>query len=322
MLVTTPLGHARRWIWRIGQRGQFASVPLAGGCTATDIVMGKDGKRDERKARRARKAEKQMNRRLHEKEAGQRKQSKRRKHSTASSAVLEISFRSQGVLCGFVPFAQLPADQILSAPVQLDTSTIYHAMALDICGTKSLIHCLVPQLTERTGAQIIGAPCRGRQRRGCVMFLSEELTLSGAHKDISPGLLYVVEGTRSIWLAAPEEAIAHEWKRDSSNSASEAESVWLHRQHDPHQSGSRYGWRGAGDGGPIVLRAGDAVFIPPAWWHAIMGAPGGVALALEVGSMASQPVVYRHVGPTRAPVHVWNNPSRIRQRATTPMVVP
>ena len=64
--------------------------------------MGKDGKRDERKARRARKAEKQMNRRLHEKEAGQRKQSKRRKHSTASSAVLEISFRSQGVLCGFV----------------------------------------------------------------------------------------------------------------------------------------------------------------------------------------------------------------------------
>ena len=90
MLVTTPLGHARRWIWRIGQRGQFASVPLAGGCTATDIVMGKDGKRDERKARRARKAEKQMNRRLHEKEAGQRKQSKRRKHSTASSAVLEI----------------------------------------------------------------------------------------------------------------------------------------------------------------------------------------------------------------------------------------
>ena len=125
MLVTTPLGHARRWIWRTGQRGQFASVPLAGGCTATDIVMGKDGKRDERKARRARKAEKQMNRRLHEKEAGQRKQSKRRKHSTASSAVLEISFRSQGVLCGFVPFAQLPADQILSAPVQLDTSTTY-----------------------------------------------------------------------------------------------------------------------------------------------------------------------------------------------------
>ena len=110
----TPLGHARRWIWRIGQRGQFASVPLAGGCTATDIVMGKDGKRDERKARRARKAEKQMNRRLHEKEAGQRKQSKRRKHSTASSAVLEISFRSQwcavwvcavrAAACGSNPF--------------------------------------------------------------------------------------------------------------------------------------------------------------------------------------------------------------------------
>ena len=123
MLVTTPLGHARRWIWRIGQRGQFASVPLAGGCTATDIVMGKDGKRDERKARRARKAEKQMNRRLHEKEAGQRKQSKRRKHSTASSAVLEISFLDYSVAVDSGPHrAVLLSDlSTFDSRVQIDT---------------------------------------------------------------------------------------------------------------------------------------------------------------------------------------------------------
>ena len=103
--------------------GNSLSVPLAGGCTATDIVMGKDGKRDERKARRARKAEKQMNRRLHEKDAGQCKQSKRRKHSTASSAVLEVSFLDYSVAVDDGPHRAVLLSELstFDSRVQIDT---------------------------------------------------------------------------------------------------------------------------------------------------------------------------------------------------------
>ena len=159
---------------------------------------------------------------------------------------------------------------------------------------------LAPSLLTRTGAVPVGRSTdlkgRRKRKRGADIILSQVASSSGPHADGEDTLLFNVSGTRRVWYARPSHVSARVQRSKSGKGAP----TLLPPQYDPSCNPEQKGVQWCAK--PIVLEAGDAVWIKAGWFHCITSEAKGVAVPVEVrsGSVRGEaPRVFKHVGPRK-----------------------
>jgi len=143
---------------------------------------------------------------------------------------------------------------------------------------------------------------REQHQGGSVICTGQKESSSGPHRDGTDSLLLAVSGRRKVWYAAPRSDDTTDRDREATG-REDSTTQFLPRMLDPslypaeEMTGVR--WHA-----PIILEAGDAVWIKAGWWHCILSEANSVAVPLEVKSEVcgttggSAPCVWRHVAPS------------------------
>jgi hypothetical protein len=131
-------------------------------------------------------------------------------------------------------------------------------------------------------------------KRSASVIVTTKASTSGPHKDSAPSLLLAVSGRRTVWWASPDAGPKN--YKHATNGAS----THLPDEYDPSFNEPKKGitWSG-----PVILEAGDAIWIQAGWWHCVLSEADGVAVTIEVQSemvTGQTPLVFRHAAPTKS----------------------
>jgi hypothetical protein len=145
-------------------------------------------------------------------------------------------------------------------------------------------------------------------QRSAGVIISTKESSSGPHKDTEPSLVLSVSGSRKVWWASP--AAGPKNYKPATNGAS----THLPDEYDPSFNEPKKGitWSG-----PVILEAGDAIWIHEGWWHCILSEADGVAVTIEVQrSMVTgkTPWVFRHAAPTKSVIGKHSERRRVSRR--------
>jgi hypothetical protein len=134
---------------------------------------------------------------------------------------------------------------------------------------------------------------------------------SDPHKDGEDTLLANISGTRKVWVA-DRDAVSPRVAREERGGT-----IFLNLDCDPSLKDLAVCARnGVKWTGPVVLQAGDAIYIPHGFWHCLLSEAGAVAASIEIVSAVGgdpQPHVIRHAGPRdlRARAEMWGSAASV-----------
>jgi hypothetical protein len=155
--------------------------------------------------------------------------------------------------------------------------------------------------TTANGESRFRSTRREQHRGGSVICTGKKESSSGPHYDGSDSLLLAVSGRRTVWYAEPSSHDTRERDREATGSE-DATTQFLPRELDPSLYPAE-GMTGVRWHAPVILEAGDAVWIKAGWWHCVLSEANSVAVPLEVQTgvvSGSAPCVWRNVAPSRA----------------------
>lgn len=180
----------------------------------------------------------------------------------------------------------------------------YHQFRLAAAATQPLLNWVASGVMEATSCRPVVAQIAGAGRQalsGSTLFVSVGRTLSPLHKDPAGTLLICICGDRTVWTAHPDKFTP------DSDAYTMGRVVYLSDKFNP---GLGAQWTTSSTVFTFVMRAGDAVYLPTGWWHAV-GSKGGVALAVEVRChTGSSAMLWRGVSPSRS-VAGWSSPAAV-----------
>jgi len=160
------------------------------------------------------------------------------------------------------------------------------------------------------------------QKRGCsVICTGSEKSSSGPHRDATDSLLLAVSGRRTVWYAEfSNDGTRVRDKLFTSPTGPEFLPSWFDPSLYPAEEMIGVRWRG-----PIILEAGDAMWIKTGWWHCILSEANSVAVPLEVREgvdPGTTPCVWRqvarsrrgrwHAGRREPETHGWHSAASVR----------
>ena len=124
-------------------------------------------------------------------------------------------------------------------------------------------------------------------------------------------MLANISGTRKVWVA-DRDAVSPRVARDERGGT-----IFLDLDCDPSINELAVcAANGVKWTGPVVLQAGDAIYIPRGFWHCLLSEAGAVAVPIEIVSVESgdpQPHVIRHAGARtdRARAQRWGSAASV-----------
>ena len=156
----------------------------------------------------------------------------------------------------------------------------------------SMLRWVAPALATTIEPKLARRSASARGRRGASIIFTTAISSSGPHKDDEDTLLLSVSGERRVWFAAPRDVDERVLKRTTQKRLGAP--VYLPAEFDPSCNPPRDGvrWRE-----PVLLMAGDAMWLPRGCWHCVSAPPGAVAMPLEI-----HPRVLRHAAPRKLDV--------------------
>ena len=174
------------------------------------------------------------------------------------------------------PARWVPSEASAAEVLRVDDHRMVIGVHAD--GVPDLLHCIAPQfLTMFHDGLAMRRSAPDAAPRGAGVILADAVSSSSPHRDGEDSLLLAVSGQRLVWFCPPSGVDA---KVPVTQPAASGP-VYLPCAYDPskHPPASMVGvqWRE-----PIVLQAGDAVWIQRGWWHCIEADAGSVGLPVEV----------------------------------------
>lgn len=165
----------------------------------------------------------------------------------------------------------------------------------------AMIKWIAPKLAGIIDEKLARRSGSKRGPRGASVILTSRLSSSGPHKDDDDTLLMVVSGERRVWYAASTDVDERVLKRTTQERLGAP--TYLPPECDPSGNAPQDGvkWQG-----PVLLNAGDAIWLVRGMWHCVQAAPGAVAVPLEISKglfPGEQPRVLRHVAPRKRDDH-------------------
>ena len=187
-------------------------------------------------------------------------------------------------------------------------------------GTQKLLMWLCPRIYERLSFTMKTTPTPrlggGVDYSSSTIFVSVGNTASALHKDPSHTLLLCVCGVRAVWVADPHAFEVGPGCVDDGSGITVLPNAKNPALGAAWEVDGRTRWR-------FELEAGDAVFIPRAWWHAVKAVSegGAVAIALEVSTSMRTPCLHVHVG-YRNPPQGWTSAKKVEQLLASCLAMP
>lgn len=130
-------------------------------------------------------------------------------------------------------------------------------------------------------------------RRSAVILISTGVSETELHRDPSGSLLVCVCGNRRVWAATPKAFTL------GRGSEEEGGVCYLSDEFNPIRGAL---WEGPGKY-TFDMSAGDAVYIPVGWWHAVavssLSNTGSIAVTFECTSSQRDAVVHKVIGVGR-----------------------